>query len=212
MGHRFEDLGNGARLYRGFLTAEIQEALARQTLDLANQAGWMEPVTPGGRPFSVRQVNFGPLGWVSDRGGYRYQPRHPVSGTPWPDIPTALINAWETVQPHAPAPEACLVNHYQGSARMGLHVDADEDDRTTGLVTLSLGTSARFRLGGPQKRGPTRSITLESGDLLLMAGPSRNAVHGVDRLLPGADLFAPDLGFEGRISLTLRRVTRPARS
>ncbi|MEM7766472.1 MAG: alpha-ketoglutarate-dependent dioxygenase AlkB [Pseudomonadota bacterium] len=202
-----EDLGQGARLYRAYFDPAAQQALADETLERAGAAGWISPVTPGGRPFSVRQVNFGPLGWVSDRAGYRYQPDHPATGAPWPAIPASLLSAWQALQPAAPPPEACLVNHYQGAAKMGLHVDADEDDRQTGLVTVSLGASARFRLGGPDKRDPTRALTLESGDVLVMAGASRNAAHGVDRILPPSGLFSADLGFDGRLSLTLRRVT-----
>jgi len=202
----FEDLGDGARLHRGALDPAAQAALAAETLALAKAAGWIAPVTPGGRPFSVRQVNFGPLGWVSDRAGYRYQAHHPETGAPWPALPAALPDLWQALQPGAPLPEACLVNHYPPGARMGLHVDADEEDRETGLITLSLGAPARFRLGGASKRGPTRAVMLESGDALVMAGASRNAVHGVDRVFAGEDLLAPGLGFAGRISLTLRRV------
>ena len=203
-----DDLGNGARLYRRYLDDRAQTELARATIDLAGRAGWLSPLTPGGRPFSVRQINFGPLGWVSDRAGYRYEPTHPETGDPWPPMPQALNDLWQDLQPHAPPPEACLVNHYRAGAKMGLHVDADEADRTTGLVTISLGAPARFRLGGPSKSDPTESLRLESGDVLLMAGPSRNAAHGIDRIYETDDLFAPPLGFEGRISLTLRRVTQ----
>ena len=40
--------------------------------------------------------NFGPLGWVSDRGGYRYQSTHPETGRPWPAIPTVLLDLWDS--------------------------------------------------------------------------------------------------------------------
>ena len=32
-------------------------------------------------------TNAGPLGWVSDVAGYRYQPDHPETGRPWPALP-----------------------------------------------------------------------------------------------------------------------------
>lgn len=204
----FEDLGQGARLYRDHLNATAQRALSGETLDLADSAGWIAPITPGGRRFSVRQVNFGPLGWVSDHRGYRYQTRHPETGLPWPAMPQSLQNLWADLQPDAPTPEACLVNHYIGAAKMGLHLDADEEDRQTGLITISLGATARFRLGGPSKSDPTRPVILNSGDILVMAGASRNAAHGVDRIIETDDLFSTNLGFNGRISLTLRRVTQ----
>lgn len=202
-----EDLGHGAALWRGWLSIPAQKALAGEVTDLAASAGWLAPVTPGGQPFSVRQVNFGPLGWVSDRAGYRYEPRHPQTGVPWPAIPRALLALWDALQPEAPEPECCLVNHYRGDARMGLHRDADEEDRETGIIAVSLGQPARFRLGGAVRSGPTRSVRLESGDVILMAGPSRNHYHGIDRLLAPDPLFQPDLGFDGRLSLTLRRVS-----
>ena len=90
---------------------------------------------------------------------------------------------------------------------MGLHKDADEEDQETPILTISLGQPARFRLGGPTRRGPTQSFVLRHGDVLVMGGSSRNAYHGVDRLLPGDDLFAPTPSIDGRLSLTLRRVT-----
>jgi len=123
-------------------------------------------------------------------------------------MPQTLLDIWAEILPDAPPPECCLANWYVGSARMGLHTDSDEEDQETGLLTLSLGQSARFRLGGATRGGNTQSIRLDSGDVLVMAGESRKFYHGVDRLLPEDPLFATDLGFEGRLSLTLRRVTR----
>lgn len=205
---RRKDLGDGAWLWPGALPPEAQSDLAALLQDQADAAGWLSPVTPGGRPFSVRQMNFGSLGWVSDSGGYRYQATHPVTGSLWPSIPEAALALWRTALPRAPEPECALLNLYGEAARMGLHVDSDEDDRATPILTLSLGWPARFRLGGMRRGAPTRSVRLASGDLLVMAGASRNAFHGVDRIYP-PDLTDPNPGLDGRMSLTLRRVTRP---
>lgn len=203
------DLGDGARHWPGLVPPDAAEALARDVLSRCTGAGWLAPVTPGGQPFSVRQMNLGPLGWVSDRRGYRYQDRHPVSNEDWPRMPTAVLEIWCQLIPDAPAPECCLVNHYTDSAKMGLHRDADEDDQTTPILSVSLGAPARFRLGGPKKGDPARSIVLRHGDVLVMNGPSRRHHHGVDRLIHDDDLFAaaPPGWLEGRLSLTLRRVT-----
>lgn len=198
--------GDGLRHISGVLTNAEQQALAAQTLALAERAGWQSPVTPGGQPFSVRQVNFGPLGWVSDRKGYRYQATHPGTGAPWPALPRRLVALWKDLLPGAPAPECCLVNHYAPGAKMGLHRDADEEDHQTAILTLSLGAPARFRVGGPRRGGPTRSFRVESGDVIVMGGASRGFYHGIDRLLAPDPLFGP-LPVEGRLSLTLRRVT-----
>lgn len=201
------DLGDGILHYPDYLMPEDQQVLADDVFARA-EGRWLAPVTPGGQPFSVRQMNFGPQGWISDRKGYRYAPTHPVDEAPWPEMPDAVRALWQRLLPEAPAPECCLVNHYEGKARMGLHRDADEEDQDTPILSISLGQAARFRIGGPTRKGPTRSLVLGSGDVLILGGTSRKFHHGIDRLMPtDDDLFAPDLGFEGRLNITLRRVT-----
>ncbi|RFB01509.1 alpha-ketoglutarate-dependent dioxygenase AlkB [Parvularcula marina] len=204
---QFADLGDGIRHYPHYLEADIQRELAQDVFTRAEHL-WLSPVTPGGQPFSVRQMNFGPLGWVSDRQGYRYQPHHPDVGVPWPDMPATMRKLWADLLPGAPPPQCCLLNHYQDTAKMGLHRDADEKDQDTPILSVSLGAPARFRIGGAKRGGPTRSVVLGTGDVIILSGPSRRFYHGIDRLLPADDLFAPDLGFDGRLNLTLRRVTR----
>ena len=110
-----------------------------------------------GKPFSVMMSNCGPLGWVSDESGYRYQPTHPETGRPWPPMPQPLIDAWRRLAPDAPPPEACLINLYDSSARMGLHQDRDEAELSAPVVSLSLGDTAIFRVGGLAR---TRTNTL----------------------------------------------------
>lgn len=175
------------------LLAEIQTAL--------ETAPFYRPVTPGGQPFSVRMSNLGPLGWISDRSGYRYQPTHPETGRSWPPIPTALLDLWRDLADWPEPPDACLVNLYREDARMGLHQDRDEADQNAPVLSISLGDTAVFRIG-PAGRGPTRSLKLNSGDVCALAGPSRLARHGVDRLLTGSSRLIPG---GGRINLTLRR-------
>ena len=108
-----------------------------------------------GRPMSVRMCNLGPLGWVTDRHGYRYQATHPDTGRPWPPIPASLLDLWDTVAGWPAPPEACLVNLYRGDARMGLHQDRDEADLAAPVLSVSLGDDALFRLGGTSRKGPT---------------------------------------------------------
>lgn len=165
------------------------------------------PHMPGsGRPFSVRMTNCGALGWVSDRaGGYRYEPAHPATGLPWPPLPAMLAELWAAVAPEAPPPQACLVNYYATHARMGLHVDRDEEDFAAPIVSVSLGDDARFLLGGTARSDPAVSLRLRSGDVLVMGGPARLAYHGVARLYAGTSTILPE---GGRINLTMRRVRR----
>ncbi len=150
----------------------------------------------------------GPLGWVSDRAGYRYQATHPELSTPWPAIPESILAVWNRVSAYAHPPEACLVNFYGDDAKMGLHQDRDEEDFAAPVVSISLGETALFRIGGTTRGGKTQSLKLASGDVLVLEGPSRLAFHGIDRVLSGTSTLLKD---GGRINLTLRRVTRPIR-
>lgn len=206
------DLAPGLVHRPGYLDRPAQAALLAALRDVLAAAPAFTPRMPRtGKAFSVRMTNCGALGWVSDRDGYRYQPRHPETGAPWPAIPEAALAAWAALAECPAPPEACLVNLYGPGARMGLHQDRDEGTFDAPVLSLSLGATALFRYGGTERGGPTRSVRLFSGDALVLGGPSRLAHHGVDRLYAGTDaLGVGDLVPEiagGRINLTLRRVT-----
>lgn len=197
----------GCVLHPGWFAPAAQAALVEDLRAVLAEAPLFQPVMPRtGRPFSVRMSNCGSLGWVADRAGYRYQPRHPVTGRQWPAMPSALLALWEAVAGYPHPPEACLINWYGEGARMGLHQDRDEETFDAPVVSVSLGDSAVFRIGGPSRGGPTRSVRLASGDVLTFGGPARLAHHGIDRVMPGTSSLLRD---GGRINLTLRRVTRP---
>ena len=200
-------LAPGLVHYPGYLDAAAQTAL-RDAIQAVLQAA--PPFTPRmprtGKPFSVRMSNCGPLGWVSDEAGYRYQSTHPETGAPWPPMPDLVLRAWRDLGGAPQPPEACLINLYGPKARMGLHQDRDEADLDAPVVSLSLGDTGVFRYGGLNRRDPTRGVRLASGDALVLGGPSRLAFHGIDRVIPGsAPLLTPE---GGRINLTLRRVTK----
>jgi DNA oxidative demethylase len=199
----------GLVLRPGYLSATEQAALLAELRAALADAPLFTPTMPRtGKPFSVRMSNLGPLGWVSDAGGgYRYQATHPETGRPWPAMPEILLRAWDEVGGYPHPPEACLVNWYAPGARMGLHQDSDEQDLDAPVVSLSLGDAALFRIGGLLRSDPTRSFRLSSGDAMALAGESRLAFHGVDRIVPGTSTLLPA---GGRINLTLRRVSRPA--
>ncbi len=200
-------LPEGIRLLDGRLDRDEQLALVAEIRAVLAEAPLFRPEMPRtGKPFSVRMTNCGSLGWVADRSGYRYQPLHPVTGRPWPPIPHRLLALWDEVAEYPHPPEACLVNFYDETARMGLHRDEDEADLAAPVVSVSLGDTCLFRLGGLERGDPTRSFRLTSGDVLVLGGPSRLALHGVDRLYPGSSTL---LERGGRINLTLRRVTPP---
>jgi DNA oxidative demethylase len=199
----------GVDYFPGFLDRAAQAALRNEVLAILSLAPLFRPRMPRtGKPFSVRMSNCGPLGWVSDEAGYRYQPTHPETGRPWPAMPPSLLAAFAAIAPDAPPPEACLVNVYDPAARMGLHQDRDEEELSAPVVSLSLGDTALFRVGGLQRNAPTRSFRLASGDAMSLAGEGRLAFHGVDRIIAGSSTL---LSQGGRINLTLRRVTRAPR-
>jgi len=194
----------GVKLWREYFPKPARKELLQTVLAALEDAPLYRPVMPGtGKAFSVEESNFGPLGWVADKNGYRYQPTHPLTGKPWPPIPQTLLTLWNDIA-DAPPPQCCLVNLYRAGARMGLHQDRDEATLAAPVVSVSLGDEAVFRIGAPEKGGPTRSLKLRSGDALLFGGPARLAYHGIDRVLPGSSTLVPG---GGRINLTLRRVT-----
>ncbi|MEM6711675.1 MAG: alpha-ketoglutarate-dependent dioxygenase AlkB [Pseudomonadota bacterium] len=190
------------------LDATAQKSLVEELRALLMEAPLFQPTMPKtGKPLSVRMSNCGALGWVADKRGYRYQPKHPVTGKPWPAIPARLQKLWAETAPDAPPPEACLINWYAPNAKMGLHQDRDEGTFDAPVVSVSLGDDALFRLGAPTKGGKTEGIRLTSGDVIVLGGAARLAYHGVSRIYPGTSTL---LDAPGRINLTLRRVNPAA--
>jgi len=192
----------GFEIHKGRLDPAAQAALVEELRAVAVAAPFVAPVTPSGKAMSVRMTAAGRLGWVTDRKGYRYEPRHP-SGAPWPPIPAAVLALWRELCAPDRAPDCCLVNYYGKGARMGLHRDADEGDFAWPVLSVSLGDPARFRMGGTERGGPTASVLLESGDVVVMGGPARLAYHGIDGIRFGGSSLLPQ---GGRINLTCRVV------
>jgi DNA oxidative demethylase len=200
--------GAGLRLFPGYLDRPAQEAAHAALREVMRRAPVYTPRLPkSGKPMTVRMTNCGPLGWVTDERGYRYEPTHPETGEPWPPIPDILLSAWRELSQYPHPPEACLINVYGPDARMGLHQDRDEEDFSAPVVSLSLGDTCLFRIGGTRRNDPTRSLKLASGDALVLGGAARLAFHGVARIMPGTSTLIPG---GGRINVTMRRVTRPA--
>jgi len=198
---------SGLRHLPGYFDRAAQEDLVASLREALAKAPLYTPVMPkSGRPLTVRMSNLGPLGWVTDQSGYRYQPTYPETGKPWPAIPAAVMEVWHKVAQYPHEPEACLVNYYREGAKLGLHRDEDEEDFAAPVVSISLGDTAIFRIGGLERQGKTETLKLSSGDVLVLGGASRLRYHGIDRVLSGTSTLLKD---GGRLNLTLRRVTKP---
>ena len=141
----------------------------------------------------------GNLGWVSDiKDGYRYQATHPVTGKKWPMINDDILKIWKEYTQLQISPDCCLINYYTRNAKMGMHIDNDEYDFSYPVLSISIGASACFRIGGLERRDKTRSIKLNNGDLLVFSGKSRLLYHGVDKIYTSHK-------YDYRINLTIRK-------
>jgi alkylated DNA repair protein (DNA oxidative demethylase) len=194
----------GALWLHGFVRDDAP-ALLSAIADIAAASPFRNMVTPGGFTMSVAMTNCGMAGWVTDRSGYRYAERDPVSEKPWPAMPT-LFSAIAARAALAAgfadfAPDACLVNRYAPGARMSLHQDKDERDFSQPIVSISLGLPATFLFGGEKRSDRPKRLRLENGDVVVWGGPARKVFHGIDPLAPGID----SLTGACRYNLTLRR-------
>jgi len=201
---------DGFRHYTGYFSPAQQRSLIESVKIAVLQAPFYQPTMPRtGAPLSVVMSNFGPLGWVTDKEkGYRYEPVHPKTGNPWPELPDLLGKLWDEVTEFPARPEATLINWYKHdkASKMGMHVDNDENDLRAPVVSVSLGDPAMFRIGGPRRGGPTKGLKLFSGDVVVLAGEARLCHHGVSKVFYGQSALVPK---GGRINLTMRRVNFP---
>jgi alkylated DNA repair protein (DNA oxidative demethylase) len=197
-------LAPGARLLRGF-ARPAEEALLAALSAVAAAAPFRHMVTPGGYRMSVAMTNCGTAGWVTDRTGYRYDPRDPQTGRPWPPMPAVFRDLARRAAERAGFdgfdPDACLVNRYEPGSKLSLHQDQDERDFGQPIVSVSLGLPATFLFGGERRAERPRRLRLVHGDVVVWGGPARMTFHGVDTLRAGDHPMTGPL----RYNLTFRR-------
>ena len=197
-------IGKHAFLLRGFALPYVNEALAAleaiQTL-----APFRHMVTPGGFTMSVGLTSCGALGWTTDRLGYRYTKADPMTGKPWPAMPSAFMDLAGAAADAAGfpgfEPDACLVNRYVPGARLTLHQDKNEKDFAAPIVSVSFGMTATFLFGGLARADRTTEISLHHGDIVVWGGEDRLRFHGVLPLKGDAHSL---LGYK-RINFTFRK-------
>lgn len=187
--------------------AAQQEILAAARL-VVKQAPLFRPAMPrSGQQFNYSMTNCGELGWVADINGYRYQKNHPVTQEPFPIMPNAIKElaialASETGDANF-YPESCLLNFYSKGAKLGLHQDNTEKNLLAPIISISLGDTGIFTLGGEQRRDKTKDYIIQSGDCIVMGGESRNYFHGFKGIVPNTSSL---LKSGGRLNLTIRQV------
>jgi DNA oxidative demethylase len=179
-------------------------ALLSQISKIAAIAPFRHMAVSGGKAMSVAMTNCGDLGWTSSSAGYQYTRCDPQSGKPWPAMPAAFKQLANDCASRCGftnfEPDACLINRYTGPAHMGLHQDKDERDFSQPIVSVSIGASATFLLGGNQRKGKTQALMLADGDVLVWGGVARLRFHGVRS--PEADASGQE---PVRFNLTFRK-------
>jgi alkylated DNA repair protein (DNA oxidative demethylase) len=195
------------------LTAVIQNVR-----NVIRHAPLFTPRMYDGKPFRYQMSNCGDLGWlatpaptecqVRPKKGYYYSDINPYTGQPWPHMPdsirtTSILAATDTGWTNF-NPETCLINFYRNqNDRLGIHQDNSEKNLSAPVVSISIGDSAIFQIGGTEKTTPVEDILLENGDVLVLAHKSRLFYHKLARILPGS---SNQLTFGGRLNLTIRQV------
>jgi DNA oxidative demethylase len=198
------ELAPGAFLLRGF-ALEDESALLIGLREVTSAAPFRNMVTPGGYRMSVAMTNCGPLGWITDRRGYRYDAIDPETGERWPEMPAAFRKLAETAAAEAGfanfRPDACLINRYEAGTKLSLHQDKDERDFKRPIVSVSLGIAAVFLFGGKARGDKTMRVPLQHGDVVVWGGAARLRYHGVMELKAAEH---PLLG-RMRVNLTFRK-------
>lgn len=196
----------GFHVFKGRLEREGQSRMVELARELCREAPLIQPRTKYGTDFNLKITSWGKVGWLSDeRDGYHYSALHPETRRPWPQIPEPVKALMLAAAKEAGYPldlQTVLVNFYakEGGA-LGRHQDKTEKNHTSPIVTLSLGDTCVFGIGGPLYSDKVDEVLLESGDVVVQGGPARMYYHEVSRLLPGtSDLLKQG----GRISLTGR--------
>ena len=179
------------------------------------EPGFYVPKTRWGKALSLRMNCLGAHWSARD---YKYHPtRSDADGLPCAPIPEdlqslarrALLETGYLPPPEVRPFDVCVVNWYgEDTGKLGDHIDNSESPEALAsgypVVSMSVGASCVFRIGGLERRGPYEQHVLDSGDLVIFGRSRRLAYHGVKKIIAGTT--PRDLGFDepGRINLTFR--------
>jgi len=194
----------------GQLEPEVQVMMVGQARDIIRQAPLHRPTLPSGKPMHVLVTAAGDFMWTSDEGGYRYVP-HDHWGHKLPPMPAEWRELASRYAPEVKPAwwDSAIINWYGPDGYLTEHVDVSEADTSLPVVTHGFGDSALW-LVRPQPTQdvpkPKRTSTqTDSGAVTLLAGPTRDYSHGIERIIP-APMFRSLCGMTkpGRLSITIR--------
>lgn len=187
------------------LAKDIDFELLNEIEKIIKSAPLRQMLTPYGKKMSVAMTNCGSLGWTSDSHGYRYSSLDPLTRQPWPPMPQLFLSLARKAAVLAGyqefRPDACLINQYLPGSKMTLHQDKDEKDFTAPIVSVSLGLSATFKLGGNSRSDQLFCYQLNHGDVIVWGKTARLAYHEILTLKPGYHQLVGGR----RINLTFRK-------
>ena len=197
----------GFFLLKSKLTKVTQQEVLAAARAVVRSAPLFRPSMPSGQSFNYSMTNCGDLGWVADRSGYRYQQTHPHTFKAFPAMPQvikdlAIVIAKETGNDNF-YPQSCLINLYRKGEKLGMHKDNTEENLSAPIISVSLGCTGIFILGGFLRTDETKQYIVQSGDVIVMGGESRNFFHSFKGIVPNTSNLLKD---GGRLNLTIRQV------
>jgi alkylated DNA repair protein (DNA oxidative demethylase) len=197
----------GFFLLKSKLTKVVQQEILAAARTVVVQAPLFRPTMPSGQSFNYSMTNCGDLGWVADRSGYRYQQTHPETRKRFPVMPQVIrelaISLAKETGNNDFYPQSCLINLYNKGEKLGMHQDNTKENLSAPIISISLGDSGIFVLGGLLRTDETKQYIVQSGDVIMMGSESRNYFHSFKGIVPNTSHLIKN---GGRLNLTIRQV------
>jgi alkylated DNA repair protein alkB family protein 1 len=169
------------------------DAHCERTSDL-----WMDFVSAMNHGGQINRMEFFKLRWVTLGFHYDWNTKLYYKDR-YTEFPEDLYNLSKYLAEQLGysyySAEAGIVNYYHLDSTLAGHTDHSEYDMDSPLFSISFGCDAIFLIGGETKSIRPVPIYLRSGDIVVMAGESRLAYHGVPKILPcnNKNLSEPDI-------------------
>lgn len=211
----FNDYIEGFEHNQNYLSIERQRELINACRRVIRSEPLWRPLFVGRnfkQEFALENTNCGKYGWLGSDSGFIYSEKSPTGKT-WQPIPEEILSVVRELTPENFQAENCLINFYQDTperkSHLGLHLDKTEKNQTAPIVSISLGQSCIFQIGGLTREAHIKEVILKSGDVVVLGGGrngARNAYHGVKCLLPNTTPTLLGMKSEARVNITVRQV------